>query len=155
MSPADDAADADIQRYAWNNNQRLPFLILGILLAVTQAINGQFAFAAVFLFAFVAIYFTYGQTQTRLDPDGITWRGSFGRKQASWDRVGAIEPGKALGIRQMRITVDGSTPRTLPAPIDGLMFRDREFDAKSERIRAYAAAHGAPLGVDSEAREKL
>lgn len=146
--------DSGILRYAWEFNQRLPFLILGILLALAQALNGAYVFAAIFLGAFTLIFFTYGQTQTRLDSEGITWRGSFGRQVVGWDQVKSIEPGKALGIRQLRIAVEGKPIRTLPAPITGFLFRDRGFDSKSEEIRSFAATHGAPLGVDSDAREE-
>lgn len=146
-------SDSTILRYSWEMRQRVPFLILGILLAAAQALEGQYAFAAVFLVAFTLIFFTYGQTQTRLDGEGISWRGSFGRQQAGWNQVKSIEPGKALGIRQLRIAIDGKPTRTLPAPITGLFFRDNGFDSKSEQIRSFAATHGAPLGTDPDARE--
>ncbi len=122
--------------YELSEAQRLYLVPVGILIGLSQLLNGNEVFAAILMALFVVAFFVQGQFGTDLSDEGIRVRnGLRGSKSIAWNEIAEIEESRILGTRTVRaILADGSKVR-FPAPVDAFFTRDSEFDSKLERVR--------------------
>jgi len=114
---------------------------VGILLATSQLLSGNPAFAVVLLIAFGVISLLQTRWGIDLTPQALVMRG-ITRREIPWSEISGIESDSLLGTTMVRPhLVDGSRPRAR-APLTGFLQRDPEFEAKLARIEEYWREHG-------------
>ncbi|MGC0420559.1 hypothetical protein [Embleya sp. AB8] len=136
-------------RFTLSLGQRAMFLVI----AASFVVLSGFEFAAggdgpdgrypLFLaFLFVLNFLVYSRVDTRITPQGITWR-RYRAQHLDWSQVAHIRQRSLLGSRYIQVVRADGKVRSLSAPLDTLFQRDRDYDAKFATIRnAWAGATG-------------